>query len=89
MSRSFLSANVDELVSKLTAEEKISLLSAPNWWNTTSIGRLEIPAVRMSDGPNVREHPWLSVTSEVNLSTHPRVFEAPRISFQHQPNVYL
>lgn len=48
----FLSADIDELVSKLTIEEKIRLLGAPNWWNTNKIERLDVPSVRMSDGPN-------------------------------------
>ncbi|ESK88409.1 glycoside hydrolase family 3 protein [Moniliophthora roreri MCA 2997] len=52
MSHSFLDANIPELISKLTIEEKISLLGAPNWWNTTRVERLGIPSVRMSDGPN-------------------------------------
>jgi beta-glucosidase len=54
MSRSFLDASIPDLVEQLTVDEKISLLSAPNWWNTSAINRLEIPAIRMSDGPNVR-----------------------------------
>lgn len=53
MSRSFTVADVDDLVTKLQTEEKISLLSAPNWWNTTPIPRLDIPSIRCSDGPNV------------------------------------
>ncbi|KAJ3723517.1 glycoside hydrolase family 3 protein [Lentinula guzmanii] len=52
MSRSFIVANINDLVSKLQTEEKIALLSAPNWWNTTPIPRLEIPSIRCSDGPN-------------------------------------
>ncbi|KAI0713388.1 putative beta-glucosidase from glycoside hydrolase family GH3 [Earliella scabrosa] len=52
MSRDFLEASVSELVKKLTTEEKISLLAGPNWWNTRTVDRLGIPAVRMSDGPN-------------------------------------
>ena len=48
----FLDASIPVLVSKLQTEEKISLLGAPNWWNSTSIERLAIPSVRMSDGPN-------------------------------------
>ncbi len=53
MSRSFLDASIPELVNKLSTDEKIALLGAPNWWNTHAVERLEIPAIRMSDGPNV------------------------------------
>ncbi len=53
MAHPFLDADIADLVRKLRIDEKIALLSAPNWWNTTAIERLEIPSVRMSDGPNV------------------------------------
>lgn len=54
MSRSFMDSSIPDLVNKLTTDEKISLLSAPNWWNTTPIPHLGVPSIRMSDGPNVR-----------------------------------
>ncbi len=54
MSRNFLDANVTDIVKLLTTDEKIQLLAGPNWWNTNAIDRLGVPAVRMSDGPNVR-----------------------------------
>ncbi|KAG7092213.1 hypothetical protein E1B28_008580 [Marasmius oreades] len=52
MDRSFLDADISELVKELSLDEKISLLGAPNWWNTQSVERLAIPSIRMSDGPN-------------------------------------
>ncbi|TFL04035.1 glycoside hydrolase family 3 protein [Pterulicium gracile] len=52
MSRSFLDANIEDLVDEMTPGELSSLLSAPNWWNTTAVPRLDVPSVRMSDGPN-------------------------------------
>lgn len=52
MSRSFLDVDVDELLENLSPAEQLSLLVAPNWWNTSRIERLDVPSVRMSDGPN-------------------------------------
>ncbi|KAL6929750.1 hypothetical protein ACO0SA_001154 [Hanseniaspora valbyensis] len=44
--------NVKKLLSQLTVDEKISLLAAVDYWHTTPIERLDIPSLRVSDGPN-------------------------------------
>ncbi|KAK7919938.1 hypothetical protein PG985_007960 [Apiospora marii] len=44
--------DVEDLISKLTPDEKISLLSGKDFWQTRDIPRLQIPSLRTSDGPN-------------------------------------
>ena len=41
-----------ELIKQMTLEEKASLCSGADFWNTKSVERLGIPAVAMSDGPH-------------------------------------
>ncbi|KAI0262966.1 glycoside hydrolase family 3 protein [Gloeopeniophorella convolvens] len=48
----FLDADVADVVKKLKLDEKIALLAGPDWWNTFPVERLDVPAIRMSDGPN-------------------------------------
>jgi beta-glucosidase len=43
------STDIDELVSKLALEEKLSLLAASDWWRTTVIERSDIfiPSIKV------------------------------------------
>lgn len=43
---------IEELVEKMTLEEKVSLLAGANMWETVPIERLGIPAIKVTDGPN-------------------------------------
>lgn len=47
-----LKKQAEQLVKKMTLEEKISLLSGANMWNTKSVERLGVPSVMVSDGPH-------------------------------------
>lgn len=42
---------IESLISELTLEEKVSILSGSSAWHTTAVPRLNIPRVKMTDGP--------------------------------------
>ena len=43
---------MDERITQMTLEEKVSLLSGASFWNTKAIERLSIPTMLMTDGPH-------------------------------------
>ena len=47
-----MASKIDMLLSHLTLEEKITLLAGADTWRTSTIERLGIPALKLSDGPN-------------------------------------
>ncbi|WVQ78669.1 hypothetical protein IAT38_000756 [Cryptococcus sp. DSM 104549] len=51
MDRSFLVASAPELLKQLSTDEKISLLAGKDWWNTVPVPRLNVPSIKMTDGP--------------------------------------
>ncbi|KAH3667947.1 hypothetical protein OGAPHI_001701 [Ogataea philodendri] len=46
------SFDVEQIIDKLRVKEKVQLLSLKDFWHTYNVDRLEIPSVRLSDGPN-------------------------------------
>ena len=46
--------NPEKLIKELTLKEKIEILSGYDVWHTHKIERLNIPSLKMSDGPNGR-----------------------------------
>ncbi len=44
--------NIDELLSKLTLEEKVRLLAGKSSWCLNGVERLGIPEINVTDGPH-------------------------------------
>jgi beta-glucosidase len=47
-----MTANINQLVSKMTLEEKAALCSGESFWTTKPLERLGIPSMFVSDGPH-------------------------------------
>ena len=47
-----MSERADDLIEKLSLEEKVSLVSGADMWTTPGVERLGIPSLKVTDGPN-------------------------------------
>jgi beta-glucosidase len=45
-------SRIDDLVSQMTLEEKISMLAGADLWHSVAVPRLGVPQFKVSDGPN-------------------------------------
>jgi beta-glucosidase len=61
---------VSDLLSRMTLEEKASMLAGSGWMESMPIERLGIPAIRMADGPmGVRS--WAGPSAVTNSASNP------------------
>lgn len=59
--------NIKNILSQLTLEEKAKLTMGKNAWSTWNIDRLNIPSLKMSDGPHGLRNQYDSIKNSVGL----------------------
>ncbi|HWG20339.1 MAG TPA: glycoside hydrolase family 3 C-terminal domain-containing protein [Terracidiphilus sp.] len=65
---------VSDLLSRMTLQEKVSMLAGSGWMESTPIERLGIPAIKMADGPmGVRS--WLGSSAITSAANAPMKIE--------------
>ncbi|MGB0007013.1 MAG: hypothetical protein WBP97_07970, partial [Candidatus Sulfotelmatobacter sp.] len=56
---------VQDLLSRMTLQEKVAMLSGANWMQSVPNERLGIPSIKMADGP-IGIRSWAGPSSETN-----------------------
>jgi beta-glucosidase len=56
-------SRIDDLLSQMTLDEKISMLAGADLWHSVAIPRLGIPQFKTTDGPNGARGAWGSMAS--------------------------
>ncbi len=56
-------SRVDDLLAKMTIDEKISMLAGADLWHSVPVSRLGIPQFKMTDGPNGARGAWGSMST--------------------------
>ena len=47
-----MNTNHESFVNEMTLEEKVSLMTGRGIWDANPVDRLQIPALKVTDGPN-------------------------------------
>ena len=56
-------SRIEDLLSQMTIEEKISMLAGADLWHSVAVERLGIPRFKVTDGPNGTRGAWGSMSS--------------------------
>src|SRR4026208_74059 len=54
-------SRIDELISQMTIEEKITMLAGADLWHSVAVPRVGVPQFRVTDGPNGARGSWGSM----------------------------
>ena len=64
-------ANVQEILAQLTTEQKLSLLTGANFWETVALKEFNLESIVMNDGPFGVRKPEDNSGGGINEATYP------------------